>query len=172
MVTERKESPLPKPISNRCMFFTHCAKEQPSTARDGGTSMLVGEHPGESQHAHPQCPAARAWGSRGGGKSIGNPALETAEAPGAIHGPNTKGALLAKVSPGPIPLHCCTASDVKPRLSEKNWDSCLPLKASCQWASQYLLCNQSGRPPWVARRKLDLFTWGKTSAFISSKSLY
>ncbi|VFV44161.1 Hypothetical predicted protein, partial [Lynx pardinus] len=67
MVTERKESPLPKPISNRCMFFTHCAKEQPSTARDGGTSMLVGEHPGEIQHAHPQCPAARAWGSKGGG---------------------------------------------------------------------------------------------------------
>lgn len=59
MVTERrKKSRLPKPISNRCMFFTHCAKEQPSTARDGGTSMLVGEHPGEILHAHPLCPAA------------------------------------------------------------------------------------------------------------------
>lgn len=77
---ERKESPLPKPISNRCMFFTHCAKKQPSTARDGGTSMLVREHPREIRHAHPQCPAARAWRSRGGEKSVGNPALETAEA--------------------------------------------------------------------------------------------
>lgn len=65
---ERKESPLPKPISNRCMFFTHCAKKQPSTARDGGTSMLVREHPREIQHAHPQCPAARAWRSKGGGE--------------------------------------------------------------------------------------------------------
>lgn len=42
MVTERRESTLPKPISNPCMFFIHCAKEQPSTARNGGTSMLVG----------------------------------------------------------------------------------------------------------------------------------
>lgn len=82
--------------------------------------MLVGEHPGEIQHAHPQCPAARAWGSKGGGKSIGNPALETAKASVASHSPSTKGALLAKVLPGPILLHCCTASDVKPRLSEKN----------------------------------------------------
>lgn len=117
---ERKESPLLKPISNRCMFFAHCAKEQPSTARDGGTSMLVGEHPGEIQHAHPQCPAARAWGSKRAEKSIGNPALQTAEVSVASHSPSTKGALLAKVLPGPILLHCCTASDVKPRLSEKN----------------------------------------------------
>lgn len=118
--------------------------------------MLVGEHPGEIQHAHPQCLAARAWGSRRGGKSIGNPALETADVSVNSHTLSTKGVLLAKVLPGPILLHCCTASDVKPRLSEKNWDSCLPLKASCQWASQYLLCNRSDRPPWVARKKLDL----------------
>lgn len=82
--------------------------------------MLVGEHPGEIQHAHPQRPAARAWGSRGGGKSIGNPVLERAEVWAASYSPRTKDALLAKVLPGPILLHCCTASDVKSRLSEKN----------------------------------------------------
>lgn len=44
---------FPKPISNRLPFFTHCAKEQPSTARDGGTSMLVGEHLEKaSAHTH------------------------------------------------------------------------------------------------------------------------
>ena len=42
------------------MFFIHCAKEQLSTARDGGTSMLVRKHLGEIQHAHPQCPSTRA----------------------------------------------------------------------------------------------------------------
>lgn len=56
------------------MFFTHCAKEQASTARDGGTSMLVWEHPGEIQQA--QCPATRAWESTRRGKSIGSPALQ------------------------------------------------------------------------------------------------
>ena len=61
-----------------------------------------------------------AWGSRGGGKSIGNPVLERAEVWAASYSPRTKDALLAKVLPGPILLHCCTASDVKSRLSEKN----------------------------------------------------
>lgn len=40
--TEARDSPLPNATSKPCMIFIHCAKEQPSTARNGGTSMVVG----------------------------------------------------------------------------------------------------------------------------------
>lgn len=56
------------------VLHSHCAKEQASTARDGGTSMLVREHPGKIQQA--QCPAVRAWESTRRGKSKGSPALQ------------------------------------------------------------------------------------------------
>ncbi|CAI5769881.1 Hypothetical predicted protein, partial [Podarcis lilfordi] len=75
--TEGRGSPLPKAISNPCMIFIHCAKEQPSTARNGGTSMVVGlsagrgEDPREIQthtrtHAHPSAHTRAGIGRRRG----------------------------------------------------------------------------------------------------------
>lgn len=70
-------------------------------------------------------------GGEKGGKSIGNPAREIAEVPPHSEHPPLHWRGFRRA---PILLHCCTASDAKPRLSERNWDSSSLLKAACQTA--------------------------------------
>jgi hypothetical protein len=145
------------------MFFTHCAKEQASTARDGGTSMLVWEHPGKIQQA--QCPAARAWESTRRGKSKGSPALQglgIESQPQSQH----KGSFASKGFTRPV-FHC-TAAQLLTLGQDKVRK--IEIAVSCHWASQYILCNRSDSPPWVAKRE-DLLHDSVKIALIFSKTL-